>query len=151
MQLNKFTDYGLRLLMYLIKFDEELHTIARVAHDLQISENHLIKISHFLAQQGWIISTRGKGGGIRIHPQALYLPVGDIIRTLEHDEKVVDCLGISCNLHGDCHLKSLFPLALEQFYKYLNQYQLKDAWQTLAKDLVQTHKNNNRIQTLNPS
>lgn len=134
MQLNKFTDYGLRLLMYLLKSKDELHTIAQVAQDLRISENHLVKVSHFLSQQGWIIGTRGKGGGIRLHPQAMYLPIGDIIRTLEHDEKVIDCLGISCNLRGHCYLSSLFPLAMEQFYQYLNQYQLKDAWRVVVND-----------------
>ncbi|HMY27937.1 MAG: Rrf2 family transcriptional regulator [Moraxellaceae bacterium] len=151
MQLNKFTDYGLRLLMYLIKSSDQLHTIAQVAHDLHISENHLVKVSHFLAQQGWIISTRGKGGGIRIHPEAMYLSIGEVIRTLEHDEKVIDCLGIECNLRRDCHLNSLFPLAIEQFYQYLNQYQLKDAWRALANEPSKLTQHNNLIQTINPS
>lgn len=151
MQLNKFTDYGLRLLMYLIKSSDQLHTIAQVAHDLHISENHLVKVSHFLAQQNWIISTRGKGGGIRIHPEAVYLPIGEVIRALEHDQKVIDCLGIECNLREDCHLSLLFPLAIEQFYQYLNQYQLKDAWRTLKDDSNQRTQNYNIIQLVDRS
>lgn len=59
MQLNKFTDFGLRLLMYLLQPSDDVVTIAQAAHVLKISENHLVKVTHFMAKQGWIISTRG--------------------------------------------------------------------------------------------
>ncbi|KAA8733269.1 Rrf2 family transcriptional regulator [Acinetobacter qingfengensis] len=127
MQLNKFTDYGLRLLMYLLQPSDELVTIAEAARALKISENHLVKVTHFMAKQGWLISTRGKGGGIRLAPKALDLPIGEIVRTLEHDQKAINCLEPACVLRFSCGLKSVLDQALEQFYRYLNQYQLRDA------------------------
>ena len=129
MQLNKFTDYGLRLLIYLLQPSDGLLTITQAAHALQISENHLVKVTHFMVKQGWVISIRGKGGGIRIAPQALTLPIGEMVRCLQHDQKTVNCLEPACTLRFSCGLKSLLDQALEQFYQYLNQYQLQDALQ----------------------
>ena len=127
MQLNKFSDFGLRLLMFLLQPSPELVTIAQAARALQISENHLVKVTHFMAKKGWIISTRGKGGGIRLAPDTYTLPIGEIIRTLEHDEKAVNCIEPACVLRFSCGLKSVLDEALEHFYQYLNQYQLQDA------------------------
>ncbi|MFC3903445.1 transcriptional regulator, BadM/Rrf2 family [Acinetobacter marinus] len=132
MQLNKFSDYGLRLLMFLLQPSKDassngLMTIAQAASALKISENHLVKVSHFMVKQGWIISTRGKGGGIRLAPEAYTLPLGDIVRILEHDQKAVNCLEPACSLRFSCGLKSVLDQALEQFYQHLNHYQLQDA------------------------
>ncbi len=127
MQLNKFTDFGLRLLMYLLQPGDNLVTIAQAAQDLKVSENHLIKVTHFLVKQGWIISTRGKGGGIRISPDALTLPIGEIVRRLEHNQQAINCLDPACVLRFSCGLKPALEQALEQFYQHLNQYQLQDA------------------------
>lgn len=127
MQLNKFTDFGLRLLMLLSQPSNDLMTIAQAAHLLQISENHLIKITHFMAKQGWIISTRGKGGGIRIATSSFDLKLGEIIRVFENNTSVVNCDQPACVLRFSCTLKGLLDQALEQFYQYLNQFTLKDA------------------------
>ena len=61
MQLNKFTDYALRSLMYISRPRNTPYTIAEIAVDLQISHNHLVKIVHFMGKQGWLITLRGKG------------------------------------------------------------------------------------------
>ena len=72
MQLNKFTDYALRILMYVSQPKALPHTIAELAQALQVSENHLMKIVHFMAKQQWIITARGRGGGIRLNPETLF-------------------------------------------------------------------------------
>lgn len=145
MQLNKFSDFGLRLLMYLLQPSETLVTIAQAAKALQVSENHLVKVTHFMAKQGWIISTRGKGGGIRLAPSAYQLPIGEIIRTLEHDEKAVNCLEPACVLRFSCGLKSVLDDALEQFYQHLNQYQLQDALHQPVQSSLDKHDQLARI------
>ncbi len=143
MQLNKFSDYGLRLLMFLLQPSKDassngLMTIAQAASALKISENHLVKVSHFMVKQGWIISTRGKGGGIRLAPEAYTLALGDIVRILEHDQKAVNCLEPACALRFSCGLKPLLDQALEQFYQHLNGFQLRDA---LHQSLERTNTN----------
>ena len=153
MQLNKFSDYGLRLLMFLLKPSEELVTIAQAAAALKISENHLVKVTHFMVKQGWIISTRGKGGGIRLAPKAYELPIGEIVRTLEHDQKAVNCLEPACALRFSCGLKPLLDQALEQFYQHLNGFQLRDALHqpvlySLTKDASLEKTNTNEIASI---
>ena len=90
MQLNKFTDYALRILMYVSQPKELPHTIAELAQALQVSENHLMKIVHFMAKQQWIITARGRGGGIRLNPETLNLGLGGLLGMLKENKKVGD-------------------------------------------------------------
>lgn len=126
MQLNKFSDYALRVLIYVSKPKETAYTIAEVAENLQVSENHLVKVVHFMAKKDWIITTRGKGGGIRLNPKTLEAYLGDILRALEGDSQIVECNTPPCVLRSQCGLKGVLNSAVEQFYHSLNQYTLRD-------------------------
>ena len=76
MQLNKFSDYALRVLMYISRPRDLPYTIAELAENLLVSQNHLVKIVHFMSKKEWIITTRGKGVVIRINPTALDCKLG---------------------------------------------------------------------------
>ncbi|MDY6481248.1 Rrf2 family transcriptional regulator [Acinetobacter faecalis] len=130
MQLNKFTDYALRILLYIAQPRDMPYTIAEIAEDLHVSKNHLVKIVHFMGQHDWIITTRGKGGGIRLNPQALNSQLGEIIRILQGDHQIVECNTPPCVLRSKCGLKGILDQALEQFYISLNQYTLNDVLNT---------------------
>jgi Rrf2 family transcriptional regulator, nitric oxide-sensitive transcriptional repressor len=128
MQLNKFTDYALRVLIYVAAQRESPYTIAEIAQNLKVSQNHLIKVVHFMAKQNWLITMRGKGGGIRLHPQVLQLPLGDMVQTLQGDTHIVDCNKPEpCVLLPRCGLKGILNQALLQFYQSLNQYTFAQA------------------------
>lgn len=126
MQLNKFSDYALRVLLYVARERELPYTISEIAGKLSVSENHLIKVVHFMAKQHWILTTRGKGGGIRLNPQTLSLNLGDILRILEGDSEIVNCHTPPCVLRSHCGLKGILDQAVEQFYFSLNQYTVQD-------------------------
>ncbi len=130
MQLNKFTDYALRILLYIAQPRDMPYTIAEIAKDLHVSKNHLVKIVHFMGQHDWIITTRGKGGGIRLNPQALNSQLGEIVRILQGDHQIVECNTPPCVLRSKCGLKGILDQALEQFYISLNQYTLNDVLNT---------------------
>lgn len=136
MQLNKFTDYGLRILIHIAQPREQLYTIPELAEYFQISQNHLVKIVHFMAKQQFIITTRGKYGGLQIHPNALTMPLGEIIRILQDDPPIVNCAEPPCILRPTCGLKSVLDQALLQFYYSLNQYTLADFVTPLANKTV---------------
>lgn len=125
MQLNKFSDYALRVLMYISQDRESPYTIAEIAENLQVSENHLVKIVHFMAKQEWIITTRGKGGGIRLNPNSLTLKLGAIVRILEGNTQIVECNTPPCVLRSHCGLKGILDHAVENFYQTLDQYTLQ--------------------------
>ena len=136
MQLNKFTDYGLRILMYVAQPKDTPYTISELAQQLDVSENHAMKIVHFMAKQSWIITTRGKGGGIRLNPSTLTLRLGAIVKILEGNQTVVECTQPPCILIKHCGLKGLLAQALTSFYASLDQYSLADALTLFNTDQI---------------
>lgn len=126
MQLNKFTDYALRLVLYTARPRETPYTIAEIAKDLHVSENHLVKIVHFMAKKDWLITTRGKGGGIRLNPNVHTLKLGAMVRILQGEVPIVECNTPPCVLRSNCGLKGILDQAVEQFYQILDQYTVAD-------------------------
>ena len=124
MQLNKFTDHALRILMYIARPSDVPYTIAEIAENLHVSQNHLVKIVHFMGKQKWVVTTRGKGGGIRLAPTARHIKLGEIIALLQGDHDIVDCL--PCVLRSQCGLKGILDQAVDRFYQSLDQYTLED-------------------------
>ena len=130
MQLNKFTDYALRILMYISQPKDVPYTIAEIAENLKVSQNHLVKIVHFMGKQGWLITTRGKGGGLRLNPEILNYRLGHIVRILQGDAQIVECNTPPCVLRSRCGLKGILDHALIQFYQSLDQYTVADVLNT---------------------
>ena len=126
MRLARMTDYAIRLLMYVAQRPERLCTIAEVAGAYDISQTHLMKITNQLALGGWLQTTRGKGGGIRLARPASEIVLGDVVRTMEPDFFIVECFstGHSCMLHGSCQLTGVMDGALRSFMEYLDSYTL---------------------------
>ena len=130
MQLNRFTDLGMRVLMYLGSIEGPSVTIARLAEDLQVSKNHLVKVVHFMAQQQWLLTSRGKSGGIALAKRPEDYAIGNVVRVLEQNsvngERLINCQQPPCVLLPACGLPFILQQALEQFYQFLNQYNLAD-------------------------
>ena len=95
MRLTNYSDYALRILMYLavMPSSNTLATISDIADSYQISKSHLTKIVHQLAQLGYIDSVRGKNGGIRLAMAAKDINLGQILRHTEPDFAIVPCFG----------------------------------------------------------
>lgn len=128
MRLARMTDYAIRLLMYVAQQPDRLCTIAEVAGAYGISETHLMKITHQLALAGWLGTTRGKGGGIRLARPPEQIPLGGVVRTMEPDFYIVECFstGNTCSLTGSCELTGVMDGALRQFMAYLDSRTLAD-------------------------
>ncbi|MGR3807663.1 transcriptional regulator, BadM/Rrf2 family [Pasteurella testudinis DSM 23072] len=128
MKLSKFTDYNLRVLIYLALHTDRLCTIQEIATAYQISENHLMKVIHHLAKQQTILSRRGKGGGIQLARPVNEINLSEVIRNAEGDDSLVRCRdhGVVCCIAPVCRLPSLFEQALDAFYQHLAQYSLSD-------------------------
>ena len=128
MRLTTLTDYAMRLLIYVGQNPDRLCTIAEIARVHDISEPHLMKVTHRLSQAGWLETVRGKHGGIRLARPVHEIRLGDVVRDTENDLALVECFsGVSdCRLVGHCSLAGILQGALTQFLSYLDQYTLAD-------------------------
>ena len=127
MQLTSHTDYALRLLIYLLAFgEEEPVSAADIARAYDISANHLSKVAGELARRGWVISRRGRGGGLSLAPEARALSVGDVVRALEHNMDLVECFGAhnTCPIAPVCRLQGALHEARDAFLHVLDQHKL---------------------------
>ena len=142
MKLTAFTDYSLRVLMYLSADPTQRATIAEIAAAFDISENHLVKVVHFLGKQGWIETLRGKGGGIQLAMAPDAINVGRVVRDTEGSALPAECFlpeGGECILTPVCRLKNVLAEAVKAFYLVLDKYTLADISknrQALAKVLM---------------
>ena len=128
MQLTSFTDYTLRVLMYLALQTKGLATIKGIADAYNISESHLMKVVHHLAKSGVVESIRGKGGGIRLAMPPSDIRIGRIVRAAESDAAIVECFGDSnsCCITRCCKLPRILEEAFATFYESLDHYTLAD-------------------------
>lgn len=128
MKLTTFSDYSLRVLIYLALEPDRLATIQGIADSYDISENHLMKVVHQLAKRGVVESLRGKGGGIRLAVPAENIRIGKIIRDAEGDGAAVECFGEhgNCKIKVNCKLAGALSRAFDEFYRSLDQYTLAD-------------------------
>ena len=128
MRLTTHRDYAMRLLMYVGKHSDRLCTISEVARAYNISEPHLMKVTHRLSQKGWLETIRGKNGGMRLAKPAQEIVLGAVVRDTEADLALVECLGENnhCILAGGCGLAGIVHGALQAFLKHLDQYTLAD-------------------------
>lgn len=129
MRLADYTDYSLRVLMYCAAHPEDVVTIDELAERHQVSRHHLTKIVTDLGRQGLLVTTRGRGGGVRIGMDPAQIRVGDVVRAAESDFRLVECFdpGTSqCNLGPRCRLKGVLTGALRAYFRELDGVTLAD-------------------------
>ncbi|MBN8442938.1 MAG: Rrf2 family transcriptional regulator [Thauera sp.] len=129
MQLTRFTDLGVRVLMYLSSpraADAPLATVGEISEQFAVSHHHLVKVANILAQHGWIHAARGKGGGLRLAHAPSDIPFGAVVRLLEGDGDLIDCADPPCALRGGCNVKSVLDVARDAFFAALDRYTLAD-------------------------
>ena len=129
MQLTLYTDYSLRVLVYLGLKGDELSTISEIARHYGISRNHLVKVVHNLASHGFIQTSRGKGGGMRLARPAHEVNIGDVVRHTEGSFNLVECFDVQssgCPITPICKLKGALHRATRSFMAVLDSYSLAD-------------------------
>jgi Rrf2 family nitric oxide-sensitive transcriptional repressor len=130
MRLTRYSDIGLRVLIYLERAGERPHpvTVAEIGAQFDIPLNHLVKVVGQLAKEGWIKATRGRNGGLRMLADPATLTIGQVLRKLEGEEdELVDCEGTNCALKLDCHLRGMLRAGMRAFYEAMDRYTLAHA------------------------
>ncbi len=148
MQLTQYTDYSLRVLIYLAMKTDGMTTITELADFYAISRNHLVKVVHHLAQQQLILTQRGKNGGMRLARPPEQIKIGDVVRLTEPNFYIAECFNRDnnqCVLTSDCQLKSILYEANAAFLATLDRHTIADTianptipiiWQTKQRAVL---------------
>ena len=129
MRLTTFTDYSLRVLIFVASAPEGRATIAEVARAFEISEHHLVKVVHLLGREGFLVNTRGRGGGLKLAQPARAINVGKVVRAAENGDLPAECFDRetnTCAITRVCRLKGVLGRALDAFYEVLDGCNLED-------------------------
>lgn len=129
MRLTAFTDYSLRVLIYLAAEPGRRATIAEIAESFGVKENHLTKVVHFLGKAGLLATVRGKGGGLGLARAPAEIVVGQVVRETEGTAVPAECFGEDrghCRITRVCRLSGVLQEAVEAFYGVLDRYTLED-------------------------
>jgi Rrf2 family nitric oxide-sensitive transcriptional repressor len=129
MRLTVYTDYALRVLMYLAVKEDGLATIDEIAKRYSISRNHLMKVVHQLGVAGYIETVRGRGGGLRLAKPAEAIGLGEVVRYTEPDMAIASCfkpVDAPCAIRQCCVLRRALEKARDAFVGVLEGYTLND-------------------------
>lgn len=127
MRLTERSDYALRVLMYLAARKQRA-MVREMAGRFGVSPHHLAKVVQSLVAIGLVQTISGRGGGVQLARDPSEIRVGDVIRQMEPDTALVECLRAdsACPLHGPCRLTGLLKIALDSFFETLNHSTLAD-------------------------
>ncbi len=129
MHLTQYTNFALRTLQFVALHDPALVTVDDVSRAHRISKAHLVKVAHELGQRGYVQTTRGRRGGMRLSRPADQITVGEIIRWTEAPLQLVECFNPvtnTCPLEGVCHLSRGIQRALRAFLSVLDDLTIAD-------------------------
>ncbi|WP_099158932.1 RrF2 family transcriptional regulator [Virgibacillus ndiopensis] len=130
MNLKKYTDYALRVLIFTgMKSEGELASIKEISETFSISQHHLSKIVFELNKLELLETIRGRNGGIRLAKKPEEINVGKVVRILEADTVLLECFDREtnhCVISPACKLKHVLNKALHSFFVVLEEYTIKD-------------------------
>lgn len=125
MRLTRYTDFALRVLLYLGRHPGQLTSISEISRGYGVSQSHLMKAVSDLVGAGYVESVRGRHGGIRLARPPAEIMIGPLVRHTESDFDLVECGG--CRIAPACGMSSMFDEALAAFLAVLDGFSLADA------------------------
>lgn len=129
MQLSKFTDYAFRALIYLAENDNRLCTVEELAEKLNASEHHIKKIIHRLAKTEYIVSIKGRSGGLKLGLNPAEINLGEVLKITEDNLNIVECFNKTSGcplMETGCKFKKIVSDSLIMFMEEFAKYTLKD-------------------------
>ena len=129
MNITTFSDYILRVLIYLATHDGEKSTADQIANSYDISFHHVAKAAQWLAREGYVNSERGRAGGMTLKQSSNDINIGRVVKAAEAGTALVDCMranGGTCCIRPSCGLKLALAEAQAAFYTALEGFTLAD-------------------------
>lgn len=129
MQLTLFSDYSLRVLLYLTAHRDRRVALPEIAAAYGISQNHLVKVVQRLIEERLVETVRGRGGGLSLAREPHEINVAAVVRLTEPHLNLVECFDAktnTCPIDPACGLKGALMRAQEAFFAELERYSLAD-------------------------
>ncbi|ARN81301.1 Rrf2 family transcriptional regulator [Methylocystis bryophila] len=129
MKLTSFTDFGLRALILLADRKEEVLSASAIADHFHVSRHHMAKVLQELTAAGYLEGIRGAQGGVRLARDPRDIRIGEVVRTLDKEQALVDCFREGwndCALLPRCRLKGMLARAQLGFLRELDRYTISD-------------------------
>ena len=129
MQITRFSDYTLRVLIFLATRPQEKTTAAAIAAAYDVSFHHIAKTAQWLSRNGLVASERGRNGGLYLTRETSRINIGQVLRQTESETSLVECMkpeGGACCIAPACGLKFALAQAQNAFYETLDQFTLAD-------------------------
>jgi Rrf2 family transcriptional regulator, nitric oxide-sensitive transcriptional repressor len=128
MRHTSHADFALRVLLYLRVAPGRQGSVAEIAEAHDVSRHHLVKVVQHLAAAEIVATSRGRGGGVRLVRDPSSISVGEVMRAMEKDFAVVECLGPArfCRVAGVCGARNVFSRALDAYFEVLDRSSLED-------------------------
>jgi Rrf2 family nitric oxide-sensitive transcriptional repressor len=86
-------------------------------------------VVHNLGLDGYILTTRGRHGGLKLARPAKEILIGEVVRSTEPDFDLLECFNPAtdqCVISRSCSLKSVIYNAQAAFLEVLDKYTLAD-------------------------
>jgi len=128
MQLTQHTDLGLRLLIVLARADGGPLALPEFASQQDLSYHHVAKVAQTLGRAGFIVSQRGRAGGVSLARPSADITLGEVVRAVEKGMRLVDCS--TCKLRHGCAASSIMARAMAAFLAVLDEATLAEAAST---------------------
>lgn len=113
--------------MALAQADGKTLPVEQLAGVFKVSKNHLMKTSQALIARGFVVSVRGRNGGVRLAKPADEINIGDVVAAIEPDFHVAECFHKStCSFLPACRLRGVLVQARTSFLQTLGQQMLSD-------------------------
>lgn len=128
MRLTTFTDYSLRVLIYVAAHPSGRATIAETARAFGVSEHHLTKVVQLLGREGFLVNVRGRGGGFELGREPARIVLGAVVRATEEvvPAECFDAASSQCTVVPACKLRHVLAEAVDAFHHTLDLYTLAD-------------------------
>lgn len=109
MKLSTRGRYGLRAICYIAENqDKGFIPVSEISENLNLSENYLEQLVRMLKKDGLIKSSRGPKGGYKINKDLEEITIGQILRSLEGDMTISECVSGKVDCEYKCDAYDLF-------------------------------------------
>jgi len=128
MRLNDSTDMALRVMIFATAQGDRIFTIDQLVATYRLPRSTMMKVVNALTRGEFLIAQRGRSGGLHLARPADQISVGAVVRHLETDFGLVECMrtGNQCIITCQCRLIAPLKRAMEAFLEVLDDCSVAD-------------------------